>query len=183
MSLHKDPELKNAVLSLPQKEKDKLLVRLVNKDKMLLKQLHFQLLEDESDLENRIELLKHKLRDLYEDANGYYKVRNEATFQHYKSLNSLMRDASGLVNEHEKVTKDKFSEAECRIYILKEAFDRYPILFAESFSSTAFKLSKYTAMRIKATITKYEKLHEDLQFDLQDDMDAVISFASTHRLM
>ena len=42
MSLHKDPELKEAVLNLPEKEKDKLLVRLIGKDTMLMKQLHFQ---------------------------------------------------------------------------------------------------------------------------------------------
>lgn len=182
MSLHKDPSLKNAVLSLPQKEKDKLLVRLINKDKMLIKQLHFQLLEDEHDLENRIHKLKNTLYELFEDTMYIYKIKNQSSFQHYKSLNSLMRDASGIINEHEKVTKDKFSEVECRIFILKEAFRRYPTLFNESLSTTAFKLHKYTNLRIKATMAKYEKLHEDLRFDLKEDMEAVRSFASAHRL-
>lgn len=182
MSLHKDPDLKKAVLSLPQKEKDKLLVRLINKDKMLIKQLHFQLLEDEQDLENRIYKLKKTLYELFEDTMSIYKIKNQSSFQHYKNLNSLMRDASGIINEHEKVTKDKFSEVECRIFILKEAFKRYPTLFNESLSTTAFKLHKYTSLRIKATITKYKKLHEDLQFDLKEELENILSFASTHRL-
>jgi DNA repair exonuclease SbcCD ATPase subunit len=63
MSLHQDAELKKAVLDLPQKEKDKLLVRLISKDKMLIKQLHFQLLENAEDLEERIEKLRKQLRN------------------------------------------------------------------------------------------------------------------------
>ena len=50
MNLKQVPELKNAILDLPSKEKDKLLLRLINKDETLVEHLHFQLLEDENDL-------------------------------------------------------------------------------------------------------------------------------------
>jgi len=147
MSLHQDAELKKAVLDLPQKEKDKLLVRLISKDKMLIKQLHFQLLENAEDLEERIEKLRKQLQQLFE----------------------LIKQASGLVNEHEKVTKDKISEVEFRCYILKRAIADYDRLFASSYQSAAHKLHKYITGRIKHAVGKYSKLHEDFQFDYRED--------------
>lgn len=180
MSLHKDQELKEAVLNLPSKEKDKLLVRLINKDKMLLKQLHYELLEDETDLEDRIFDLKKSLESLFEINNN--KTKNLPQYSNYKSLNSTFRQASGMINEHEKITKDKFSVVECRLLILQEAFDRYPSLFGPSALSPAFKLHNYISARIKNVVKIFDALHEDFQFDLKDQMDYVLEFAHNHKL-
>ncbi|WP_409151736.1 hypothetical protein [Sphingobacterium sp. BS-2] len=180
MSLHKDQELKEAVLNLPAKEKDKLLVRLINKDKMLLKQLHYELLEDEADLEDRIFDLKNALESLFEVNSN--KVKNLPMYSNYKGLNSSLRQASGMINEHEKITKDKFSVVECRLLILQEAFDRYPSLFGPSALSPAFKLQSYVSARIKNAVKIYDNLHEDLQFDLKDQMEYVLEFAEQHKL-
>lgn len=176
MSLYKDETLKEAVLNLSQKEKDKLLLRLINKDKMLLKQLHYELLEDESDLEDRISDLKAKLDALFEEAANH--IKNIPQYSNYKQLQAAMRHASGLINEHEKVTKDKFSVAECRLIVLEEAFSRFPKLFEPAAISTAWKLHKYVQGRIKNANTAYSKLHEDLQFDLQAQMDEVLHFVA-----
>ncbi len=167
MSLHQQPELKQAVLSLSAKEKDKLLVRLISKDKMLMKQLHFQLLEDESDLERRIDLLRNQLNGLFEQA----KISN------YLDLNRLIKSASGMVNEHEKVTKDKYSELEFRLLILKNSIAQYPSLFENSYYSSSEKLRKYIAGRIKHAISKYMKLHEDLQFEFREELQEILDFA------
>lgn len=180
MSLHKDPELKEAVLHLSPKEKDKLLVRLISKDKMLMKQLHFQLLEDEIDLENRIKNLREKLTEIFEP--NFSGIYNAALYSHYKSLTNLLRQASGMINEHEKVTKDKFSEVEFRFQILNQSFEMYPILFERSHVAVADKLQRYVAARIKSSVSKYEKLHEDLQFDLHESVQHVVDFADKHNL-
>lgn len=180
MSLHKQPELKEAVLNLPQKEKDKLLVRLVGKDKMLMKQLHFQLLEDQIDLEERIDKLKERLSALFVESRN--SVKNIPVYSNYKELQSLIRQASGMINEHEKITKNKFSEVDCRIYILNQAFSRFPRLFEKSAVHSAFKLHDYVRARIKTTTAKFAKLHEDLQFDLQDPMEEMSVFAMEHLL-
>lgn len=180
MSLHKDPELKQAVLNLPPKEKDKLLVRLISKDKMLIKQLHFQLLEDEYDLEDRINRLREKLNDLLAPQRS--GIKNVAMYSNYRALTVLLRQASGMTNEHEKVTKDKFSEAEFRLLILQLAFEHYPTLFEKSYVAASDKLHRYVAARLKTTINKYDKLHEDLQFDLKESYDYIIEFAETHQL-
>ncbi|MCA5004182.1 hypothetical protein [Sphingobacterium bovistauri] len=181
MSLHKDSELKAAVLNLPPKEKDKLLVRLISKDKMLIKQLHFQLLEDEVDLEERINALRERLNELFEPNRS--GIKNVAMYSHYRALTVLLRQASGMINEHEKVTKDKFSESEFRLLILEAAFEHYPILFQKTYVAAADKLQRYVAARLKTTFNKYDKLHEDLQFDLKESYEKVLAFAEEHGLI
>lgn len=178
MSLHKDPELKEAVLRLPAKEKDKLLVRLISKDKMLLKQLHYQLLEDEYDLADRITALREKLNDLL--SPNHSGIKNVAMYSNYKSLTALLRQASGMINEHEKITKDKFSDTEFRLLVLALAFEYYPVLFQKSYVAISDKLHRYVAARIKSTFNKYDKLHEDLQFDLKELFDKVEAFVADH---
>ncbi|UIR55557.1 hypothetical protein LZQ00_14960 [Sphingobacterium sp. SRCM116780] len=175
MSIHQDPELKKAVLNLPIKEKDKLLLRLISKDKMLVKQLHFQLLEDESDLEARIENLRKHLQQLFDI--GASQVFNSPNMSNFVGLSKLVKQASGMVNEHEKVTKDKISEVEFRIYILERAIMNYPHLFSSSYQSAAHKLQKYIAGRIKHAVAKYEKIHEDHQFDFREHFQLILDTA------
>lgn len=180
MSLHKDPELKEAVLQLSAREKDKLLIRLISKDKMLMKQLHYQLLEDEDDLQQRISSLRQRLNDMMHP--NHSGIKNIAAFSNYKSLTALLRQQSGMINEHEKVTKDKFSEVEFRFLILENAFKTYPILFQKSYIAISDKLHRYVIARLKASISKYDKLHEDLQFDLRDSYNDVTDFAAENDL-
>jgi len=167
MSIHQDPELKKAVLNLPFKEKDKLLLRLISKDKMLIKQLHFQLLEDESDLEQRIENLRKLLKQIFDIGESH--TFNSPNLSNFVGLSKLVKQASGMVNEHEKITKDKLSEVEFRIYILQRAIISYPTLFTSSYQSAAHKLQKYIAGRIKHAVAKYDKIHEDHQFDFREN--------------
>ncbi len=62
LSEHKD--LKMEIRSLPEKEKDKLLLRLIAKDKVLTEHLHFKLLEDESDLGARHDKLHEEINEV-----------------------------------------------------------------------------------------------------------------------
>lgn len=181
MSLHKDPELKEAILQLSSREKDKLLVRLIGKDKLLMKQLHFQLLEDQDDLALRIDTLREKLQEL--SSPQQTGIKNTGTFSNYSALTALLRRQSGMINEHEKVTKDKFSEVEFRLLILHMAFRNYASLFDKSTMTSAGKLHRYTAARLKTVQAKYDKLHEDLQFDLQDIFNEVYNFAISKDLV
>src|SRR5690606_6501777 len=159
MSLHRNLVLKEAVLSLSEKEKDKLLVRLINKDKMLLKQLHYELLEDQADLEDRVEQLKEELNDLY--LRWGPSIKNLPLYPNYKEISSLLRRGNGMINEHERITKDRYSVVECRLLLLNEAFQRYPNLFLPSALEPAIKLHKYVTGRIKSILKVYDKLHED----------------------
>lgn len=58
-----EPDLKNTIIAISQKEKDKLLLRLCAKDDLLIEQLHYKLLEDEADLTHRCESLMQFIND------------------------------------------------------------------------------------------------------------------------
>ncbi|HWK99658.1 MAG TPA: hypothetical protein VNQ55_06920, partial [Parapedobacter sp.] len=129
MRLNQQPALKRAILDLPQAEKDRLLVRLINKDRMLIKQLHFQLLEDEGDLDERTAVLLGKLQELAERAAGYIPNVN-----HSRNADNLMGElkyGSGLINEHATVTKDKMSEVRLRLFLVSQSLTHFDQLFEQ----------------------------------------------------
>lgn len=180
MSLYKNEELKEAVLNLPPREKDKLLIRLINKDKLLIKQLHYRLLENEEDLSRRIETLKNNLNKL---ANkDYFEIENSLKTSNINNQISLLRQQNMLINEHEKVTKDVFSAVECRLLTLETAFTNNAILFQRTELNSTIKLRKYISTQLRITFNKFDKLHEDLQFDLKDSYELVMTFAEQHDL-
>lgn len=175
MSLHQQPELKKAVLALPQQEKDKLLVRLVGKDRMLIKQLHFQLLEDESDLAERVEAVQQQLTRWMDQLREH--LPNENRRGYANELMKALKYASGIVNEHFAVTKDKMSELEFRLFLVSQSFAHFDQLFAPHLYGRNDRLLRYQAGRIKYMLGKYEKLHEDLQFEFRDELNDALAFA------
>src|SRR5690606_19015249 len=106
------------ILDLPIKEKEKLLIRLIRKDKTLINQLHFQLLEDESDLHKRRETA---LSNIDAAINHIETVKHNRYYNPRKLLLDL-RMISGYVNSHFLITKDKSGEIELRLHILLETF-------------------------------------------------------------
>jgi len=175
MSLHQQPELKKAILGLPQQEKDKLLVRLVGKDRLLMKQLHFQLLEDESDLNERIEAVRQQLVQVVKQTKGY--IPNENQRGHADELMKALKYGSGFINEHVAVTKDKMSELQFRLFLVSQSFAHFGRLFEPHLYRRNDRLLKYQAGRIKYMLGKYEKLHEDLQFEFREELNEALAFA------
>ena len=173
--LNQHPELKRAILDLPQAEKDKLLVRLINKDRMLMKQLHFQLLEDEDDLDRRTEQVQEKLRQLMDRAVDHIPNTNRS--RNADSLMGELKYGSGLINEHASITKDKMSEVRLRLFLVSESFAHFGELFEEHLYRHNERLLKYQTGRIKHILGKYDKLHEDLQFEFRDELNEALTFA------
>lgn len=64
-----EQELKQAILNLPGKEKIKLLLKLINKDAVLVKQLHYQLIDGPDSLDERHVMVSSKKLSKY---LGYY---------------------------------------------------------------------------------------------------------------
>lgn len=162
---HKD--LKAAITAIPDKEKDKLLLRLIAKDKVLTEHLHFKLLEDESDLEERHQLLKEEI----DEAVAWLNELRKATS---KDALVVLRKLNGRVNHHYKVTKDLNTEAELRLYLL----NTIPAGYNESVLSPMAKfndrLKTYFLRTTLALYKKYVKLHEDLQYDLKEEFNSVL---------
>ena len=161
LSEHKD--LKSAITDLPIKEKDKLLLRLIAKDKVLTEHLHYKLLESELDLEDRKEKIK---ADVTEQIAELKKLNaKEALVKVRKMITS--------VNHFYKVTKDPVGEVELKIFILNIVpFDFRKSIFG--YRDYMILFSSFYIKTVAITINKFKKLHEDLQFDLSEDLNNLL---------
>lgn len=174
MLIDKSPALKNAVLSLPIQEKDKLLLKLISKDIVLLNQLTHKLLEEESDLDERVGCIKKDIDRKIEYINRYFE--NDYSYSPGYFMMDI-REMSGLINEHFLVTKHKISELDLRIYLLECVFNCSANTYFNKRNGKSEKLLLYIVGRIKSIIEKYLKLHEDIQFDFKDRLNFVLDFA------
>lgn len=167
-------ELKEAILHLPQKEKDKLLIRLINKDQMLIKQLHFQLLENEQDLMQRHLHLEEHLHDLFKKSTSRWNSKQYNT--QFQLLLIFLRELSGKINEHAAITKSKDSELKLRIKVVKDAIAFFPHLHQENFNSKyAQKYFDYQKGRLKLCFTLLQKMHEDLRYEFKEDIKDIVN--------
>lgn len=162
MKLSEHKELKAEILSLSPKEKDKLLLRLVAKDKVLTERLHFLLLEDEGSLSDRVATIKEEI----EYTNKGLTIAKDVLL----NLRKLIK----LINHFLKVTKANFEEVELRIFLLNNT----PTSVHSSFRNYKNYEQVFAVFFVKsvlATLRKFEKLHEDLQFDLREDLNNLLN--------
>ena len=162
LNVNQIPELKQAILDLTEKEKNQLLIRLINKDQVLIEQMHFKLLEDEFDLIKRFEDLKSEIESTL---NDNYKTILNARFNYGSKLYlRLVRNLSGKINHFVKVTKSTSYEIELRTFLLIESSKIFKKIQNED-SVFGSKVRTYQVTRIKAIVKLLEKLHEDLKYD------------------
>ncbi|MFC3560645.1 hypothetical protein [Pedobacter jamesrossensis] len=164
MKLAEHKDLKIAITNLPVKEKDKLLLRLIAKDKVLTEHLHYKLLEDERDLEYRKENIK---ADIESQISELKKLNvKEALVKVRKMITS--------VNHFYKVTKDSFGEVELKFFILGIIpLDYKRSLFG--YKDFGFLFATFYVKTVSITLNKFNKLHEDLQFDLSENINQLLS--------
>jgi hypothetical protein len=166
LSEHKD--LKKEILALPPKEKDKLLLRLVAKDKVLTEHLHFLLLEDENDLKYRAEQIKGAVVNAMDELKAQRKLNA-------KEVLTSLRKLTKLVNHFYKVTKAPFEEVELKIYLFNTTVIDFKSK-AHSYSQDyEYIFANYFVKSVAMVLKKFYKLHEDLQFDLKEDVNVLLN--------
>lgn len=154
-----EQDFKDALKGLPEKEKDKLLLRLLKKDLSLANQLYFQLIETRSVEELRTEVETKMVKFLKNRGNQFYSPG---------VLMMDLRDTSGMINEHVSNTKDKYGDPylNCVMLINTLQANREHLLDCTKYES--FKLNAYIVARIFKILTQVKALHEDLQYDFQE---------------
>lgn len=168
-------DLKEAILHLPTKEKDKLLIRLISKDQMLIKQLHFLLLEDENDLWSRHKELEDEIKAHFIQLHSTCSRKNSSAV--FQILLVNLREISGKINEHASITKSKESELKLRLKVFRWSIEYFPDLYSgDHYSKYSAKFYEYQKGRLKLLFGLYAKLHEDLQYEFRDDLEYVISY-------
>lgn len=162
LNVNQIPELKQAILDLTEKEKNQILIRLINKDQVLIEQLHFRLLEDEFDLIRRYEDLKNEILDELE--SKYLLIKSGSSYLQGKFYLSLIRNLSGRINHFAKVTKNTAYELELRVFLLIKSSEIFKKIQNEN-SVLGFKARTYQVTKLKAILKLLDKLHEDLKYD------------------
>lgn len=150
-------EFKQALSEFSSKEKDKLIFRLLKKDKLLSKKLYFELIEEETtdDKRNTMEsYLKERITDLSKHIGNpkYFLV--------------LVRKLSGEITEHVKVTTDKFGDVFLNLFLVNTILEHNDKLSRQRFDAV-YKLYIYLINKIIKALIQIQKLEEDywLEFD------------------
>jgi hypothetical protein len=154
-------ELKAAIKSLPEKEKDKLLIRLIPKNSLLVQQLEYKLLENSETMLSRREDLKDAISKRIEIYPEYYYSPGYLLLE--------LRDLSGMINLHLNITKDKIGEIELNLYMLNEILSRNisKLMTAEWYSKIKFE--EYIVKRAIKLLKLTKTMDHDYYIDFQDD--------------
>lgn len=159
------PELEEAILNLSLKEKNKLLIRLINKDPLLIDQLHYKTLENtESDLAFRRSEIKELISKIFNTHSIYY----------FKDLLYYVRDGISYINRHFKVTKDKKGELELLVHLYQKAMSIRVTLknnWRDQIHKDKFKA--YSLAKIAKMNTLLNDLHEDFRVEFEEDIASV----------
>jgi hypothetical protein len=157
-----DKEFKEAISHLASEEKDKLILRLLKKDLNLANRLYFELVDSKDVDERRLDLEK-RIKKRVEDFSQYYSSPG------YLMMD--MRDISGEITAHVKITKDKFGEVSLNLAMLNEVLRLQNSRIIEATPGKARKLCTYIIARAFKILVLSNKLHEDLMLDINDEIE------------
>ena len=178
------PELKAAIIELPIKEKDKLLMRLIPKGRNLVEQLEFKLLEGGETTEERRAEVDDEITALL----------NHYSHHHYVSRHSvsILRELSGKINHHISITKDKYGEAELNLKLINASFEFTDLQEGMLSRMVDEKYYDYVLRRLIKVLKIIGALHSDYHLDFSDritefyeivkDNDALKVYAELHGL-
>jgi hypothetical protein len=162
------PELAVAIRHMSVDKKDKLLLRLVAKDRILIAQLQFELIEGKSTTEERVEDLKTFIKNTLEEARNYHFTPG--------ILMMNLRTLNARITEHVKITKDKLGEVTLTVYLLAEAFRLFLPFLQRHLMHSPVNFSEYIIRRLQLVLKKAEKLHEDYHLEFKDELQNVLDF-------
>lgn len=168
MKLSEHKNLKKEILALPVKEKDKFLLRLIAKDKVLTEHLHFLLLEDEIHLAERAQTIKENILNTMATLSV---TKNTTAKEVLLSLRKLFK----LVNHNFKVTKAVFEDVELRIFLLNNTITEFKMAKYSLTKNYEHIFANYFVKSATVTLLKFEKLHEDLRYDLTEEFNKLLT--------
>lgn len=160
------PELKLAILEMPQKEKDKILLRLIAKDDLLVEQLEHKLLENEEDVIYRRELLKSTI------VSSMSALAAQNRFND-RTHSRIIRNLSSKITRLLKVTKDKPGEIELYIILILHYLIENGHRLASQDAWNCIRTSKVISDKIFKVFGLLEKIHEDYKIEYRDNLEEI----------
>lgn len=144
-------EFKQALSAFTSAEKDKLIFRLLRKDKILSQKLYFELIDPENTDDKR-EQMETYIRQTVTAAGK--NNRNPKLFL------QLIRKVSAKITEHVKITTDKFGEVSLNLMLIAEVL-KHPLRHGDS-----YKLDIYLLNKVLRMLTLTVRLDPDYYIDL-----------------
>lgn len=161
-------EFKAALSAFSGSDKDKLIFRLLRKDKLLSKKLYFELIDPETTDDKRNAMEEH-VKEQVLLASKY--LGNAQYFL------SAVRKISAEITEHTKVTTDKFGEVSLNIFLVNKILENNSDLSRQRFDNV-YKLYIYIINKIFKSLTLVKKLDEDYWIEineyLNDTLDKIL---------
>lgn len=170
-------EFKEALSNFTPKEKDKLIFRLLRKDKILSQKLYFELIEDKTADEKRKELEDHLAEKVA------YFSKNISNPKYYLVL---IRKLSAEITLHVKVTSDKFGEVYLQLFLVNKILRLYRDRLERQSFEQNYKLYMYLINKIFRSLILTLKLDEDYHLDingiLQETLESLLENGEMVRL-
>ena len=159
-----ETEFKEAILALPENEKNKLLLRLIKKDKVLVNQLYFQLLETKT-----VEAFRAEIE------NRFQRIVADVKTRFYSSDIFLyeVKEMSGMINELVSTTKDKYSEPYLNLKMLLLSMSKLKEELNREMPNRSYAFNMYVIARSFKILTQIKAMHEDLQYDFKEDVETL----------
>jgi len=151
-------EFKAALSAFSSIEKDRLIFRLLKKDKLLSKKLYFELIDPETTDLKRSRMEEHieekvLLASKYIGNPKYFLV--------------IIRKISAEITEHVKITTDKFGEISLHLILINTILDHNEKLNQQRFDNI-YKLYLYLINKILKALIMIKKLDEDYWIEIDE---------------
>ena len=144
-------EFKQALSEFSPIEKDRLIFRLLKKDKLLSKKLYFEIIDPETTDQKRDQMEENVTEKL---ASAARYIGNP------KYYLSTIRTISAEITEHVKVTTDKFGEVYLNLFLVDQILENNDS-FAQQRFDNVYKLYIYLINKIVRALLLIKKIDED----------------------
>lgn len=156
-----DDDFKKEIALLPDKEKTKLLLRLLKKDLILAKRLDFELVSGDTP----------QMRRTIMEQSITKQIHNKEKLKPTpKNILRLLRSISSEITIHRKVTKDKVGEASLNLLMVNETLEVHSSVLLKSRINLVYKLYIYIIVRTYKILTLIQALHEDFYIEFEDEL-------------
>lgn len=158
-------EFKAALSNFSAIEKDRLIFRLLKKDKLLSKKLYFELIDTETTDQKRNQM-EEVIEERVSLASKY--IGNPKYFL------VLIRKISAEITEHVKITTDKFGDIALQLFLVNQILENNDKLNHQRFDNI-YKLYIYLINKLLKAIISIKKIDEDYWMELNEILESIES--------
>lgn len=151
-------EFKAALSAFSGAEKDKLIFRLLRKDKLLSKKLYFELIDPET-TDTKRDAMEENVKEKVLLASKY--IGNTKYFL------TIIRKISAEITEHVKITTDKFGDISLNLLLVNAILDYNADLSRQRFDNV-YKLYLYIINKVFKSLILIRKLDEDYWMEIDE---------------